>query len=59
MWRNLNKVMANNGVPNPNFKGFIPDNYYEKKGYFVIGFVTQFLSCKKHLQFTIFIGREC
>jgi hypothetical protein len=51
--------MANNGVPNPNFKGFIPDNYYEKKGYFVIGFVTQFLSCKKHLQFTIFIGREC
>jgi hypothetical protein len=26
MWRNLNKVMANNGVPNPNFKGFMIDN---------------------------------
>ncbi len=23
MWRNLNEVMANNGVPNPNFKGFM------------------------------------
>jgi hypothetical protein len=26
MWQNLNKVMANNGVPNPNFKGFMVDN---------------------------------
>jgi len=26
MWRNLHKVMANNGVPNPNFKGFMTDN---------------------------------
>jgi predicted phage tail protein len=26
MWRNLNKVMANNGVPNPNFKGFMANN---------------------------------
>jgi hypothetical protein len=26
MWRNLNKVMANNGVPNPSFKGFMADN---------------------------------
>jgi hypothetical protein len=26
MWRNLNKVMANNGVSNPNFKGFMIDN---------------------------------
>ncbi len=26
MWQNLNKVMANNGVPNPNFKGFIAKN---------------------------------
>jgi hypothetical protein len=26
MWRHLNKVMANNGVPNPNFKGFMIDN---------------------------------
>ncbi len=23
MWCNLNKVMPNNGVPNPNFKGFM------------------------------------
>jgi hypothetical protein len=23
MWKNLNKFMANNGVPNPNFKGFM------------------------------------
>ncbi len=23
MWQNLDKVMANNGVPNPNFKGFM------------------------------------
>jgi hypothetical protein len=26
MWQNLNKVMANNGVPNPSFKGFMADN---------------------------------
>jgi hypothetical protein len=26
MWQNLNKVMANNGVPNLNFKGFMVDN---------------------------------
>ncbi len=26
MWQNLNKVMANNGVPNPNFKGFMANN---------------------------------
>ncbi len=26
MWQNLNKVMANNGVPNPNFKGFMAYN---------------------------------
>ncbi len=26
MWWNLNKVMANNDVPNPNFKGFMADN---------------------------------
>jgi predicted phage tail protein len=26
MWQNLNKLMANNGVPNPNFKGFMVDN---------------------------------
>jgi hypothetical protein len=26
MWQNLNKVMANNGVPNPNFKGFMVDS---------------------------------
>jgi hypothetical protein len=26
MWQNLNKVMANSGVPNPNFKGFMADN---------------------------------
>ncbi len=26
MWQNLNKVMANNGVPNPNFEGFMADN---------------------------------
>jgi hypothetical protein len=26
VWRNLNKVMANNGVPNPNLKGFMADN---------------------------------
>jgi hypothetical protein len=26
MWWNSNKVMANNGVPNPNFKGFMADN---------------------------------
>jgi hypothetical protein len=26
MWWNLNKVMANNGVPNPNFKGFMANN---------------------------------
>jgi hypothetical protein len=26
MWWNLNKVMANNGVLNPNFKGFMVDN---------------------------------
>jgi hypothetical protein len=26
MWRNLNKLMANNGVPNPKFKGFMANN---------------------------------
>jgi hypothetical protein len=26
MWQKLNKVMAMNGVPNPNFKGFMADN---------------------------------
>jgi hypothetical protein len=26
MWQNLNNVMANNGVSNPNFKGFMVDN---------------------------------
>jgi hypothetical protein len=26
MWQNLNKVMANNGVLGPNFKGFMADN---------------------------------
>jgi len=26
MWWNLNKVMSNNDVPNPNFKGFMVDN---------------------------------
>jgi hypothetical protein len=26
MWWNLNKVMANNGVPNPNFKGFMANS---------------------------------
>jgi hypothetical protein len=26
MWQNLNQVMANNGVPNPSFKGFMADN---------------------------------
>jgi hypothetical protein len=26
MRRNLNKVKANNGVPNPNFKGFMADS---------------------------------
>jgi len=25
MWRQLNKVMANNGVPNPNFQGLMVD----------------------------------
>jgi predicted phage tail protein len=28
MWWNLNKVMANNGVPNLNFKGFMVDNVH-------------------------------
>jgi len=31
----------------------------EKKGCFAIGLVTQFLSCKGHLKFTIFIHCEC
>jgi hypothetical protein len=26
LWENLNKVITNNGVPNPNFKGFMVDN---------------------------------
>jgi hypothetical protein len=26
MWWNLNKGMADNGVPNPNFKGFMVDS---------------------------------
>jgi hypothetical protein len=26
MWQNLNKIMVNNGVPNPNFKGFMVDS---------------------------------
>jgi hypothetical protein len=26
MWRNLNKVKVNNGVPNPNFKGFMANS---------------------------------
>ncbi len=26
LWQNLNKVMVNNGVLNPNFKGFMADN---------------------------------
>jgi len=28
MWQNLNKVMANNGVPNPNFKGSMVDSVH-------------------------------
>jgi hypothetical protein len=26
MWQNFNKVMVNNGVPNPSFKGFMVNN---------------------------------
>jgi hypothetical protein len=28
MWRKLKKVMVKNGVPNPNFKGFIADDIW-------------------------------
>jgi hypothetical protein len=33
--------------------------HYEKKGYFVIDLVTQFLNCNHHLQFIIFLRYEC
>jgi hypothetical protein len=31
MWQNLNKVMANYGVPNPNFKGGMADNVQDNQ----------------------------
>jgi hypothetical protein len=33
--------------------------HYEKKGCFVIGLASQFLSCKRHLQLIVFICHEC
>jgi len=33
--------------------------HYEKKWYFTTGLAIQFLNCIKHLQLTVFIGREC
>jgi len=31
------------------------DTHYEKKRSFVIGLITQFLSCRKHLQLTVYM----
>ncbi len=33
--------------------------HYEKKGGFATSLVTQFLSCKGHLQLIVFVCHEC
>jgi hypothetical protein len=51
---NNNDVSHNIKIPTPK-----TSKHYEKKRCFTIGLLTQFLSCKEHLQLTIFISYEC